>query len=103
MKIDIEQLNKKELIDLNRRIIQRLKFLEAARANSEMMKFSVGDKVIFQPSGDEHQTGVLVKYNKKTVTVITDQGERWNVSPDLLTKAEVPHSGEIRFNKHNCN
>jgi len=103
MGIDIEQLSEKELIDLNRRIIQRLKFLEAARANSEMIKFSVGDKVTFRPSGYEQQTGVLVKYNKKTVTVVTDQGERWNVSPTLLTKAEDSHSGKIRFDERNYN
>jgi hypothetical protein len=28
----------------------------------------------------------LVKYNKKTVTVITESGHKWNVSPHLLTK-----------------
>jgi hypothetical protein len=34
----------------------------------------------------------LVKYNQKTVTVITDDGQRWNVSPSFLSKAE-PHEG----------
>jgi hypothetical protein len=103
MEIDIEQLSEKELIDLNHRIIQRLRFLEAARANSEMIKFSVGDKVTFKPSGDKQQTGVLVKYNKKTVTVLTDQGVRWNVSPNLLTKTEGSQSEKMRFGKHNYN
>ena len=28
--------------------------------------------------------GVLTRYNKKTVTVITEGGERWNVAPGLL-------------------
>lgn len=103
MSIDIEQLSEKELIDLNHRIIQRLKFLEDARANGEMMKFSVGDKVIFHPSGHEQKTGVLVKYNKKTVTVITDQGEHWNVAPSLLTKAESLFPKGNRSNNHNYN
>ena len=30
----------------------------------------------------------LPYYNKKTVTVITDEGQRWNVSPSFLRKAE---------------
>jgi hypothetical protein len=30
---------------------------------------------------------MLTRYNKKTVTVITDSGEHWNVSPGLLRKA----------------
>lgn len=30
----------------------------------------------------------LVKYNKKTVTVITESGQKWNVSPHLLSKVK---------------
>jgi len=29
----------------------------------------------------------LTRYNKKTVTVITDSGEHWNVAPSVLHKA----------------
>jgi hypothetical protein len=32
---------------------------------------------------------VLTKYNKKTVTVITDNGEHWNVAPGLQTLAKA--------------
>jgi hypothetical protein len=31
---------------------------------------------------------MLTRYNKKTVTVITDDGQHWNVSPILLRKGE---------------
>jgi hypothetical protein len=31
--------------------------------------------------------GILIRYNRKTVTVITDAGQHWNVSPGLLRKA----------------
>ena len=34
----------------------------------------------------ETVSGVITRYNKKTVTVITDDGRRWNVSPGLLSK-----------------
>lgn len=30
----------------------------------------------------------MTRYNKKTVTVVTDAGQHWNVSPSLLTKVE---------------
>jgi len=86
MKIDIEKLSEKELIELNRRIIERLKFLESMHHHKKMMEFNVGDKVRFEPGGRDQQTGTLVKYNKKSVTVITENGERWNVSPHLLSK-----------------
>jgi hypothetical protein len=29
-------------------------------------------------------------YNRRSVTVITDDGHQWNVAPGLLTKAAAP-------------
>ena len=84
--IDIDQLSEKELIALNRRIVERLKFLEAMRCHTEMMMFKIGEKVWFESKGRRKIMGTLVKYNQKTVTVITEQGEHWNVSPHLLFK-----------------
>ena len=34
--------------------------------------------------------GVITRYNKKTVTVITDTGQRWNVAPQFLRHALEP-------------
>jgi hypothetical protein len=88
MKIDIDELSEKELIELNQRIVEKLKFLESVRRHKEMIDFNIGERVSFAPAGREKQFGVLVKYNIKTVTVVTDQGERWNVSPFLLSKVK---------------
>ena len=88
MKIDIDKLTEKELIDLNHRIVERLKFLESMRTHVEMMEFSVGEKVRFHSSGRQAAVGILVKYNKKTVTVLTEDGQKWNVSPQLLEKMD---------------
>ena len=85
-KIDINGLTEAELTDLNNRIVERLRFLHQARAHNRMLEFSVGDKVSFQPQGHDPLFGVLAKYNKKTVTVITENGQRWNVSPNLLRR-----------------
>ena len=87
-KIDIDRLTEAELIDLNNRVVERLRFLHQARAHSRMLEFSVGDRVSFQPEGREPLLGVLTRYNKKTVTVITEQGQRWNVSPGALRKVK---------------
>jgi hypothetical protein len=92
VKIDIDQLTEAELIELHHRIVERLRFLEQMRAHGTMLAFSIGERVTFTPEGRSHVTGMLVKYNKKTVTVITDDGQRWNVSPSFLSKA-VPHEG----------
>jgi len=29
--------------------------------------------------------GTLLKFNRKTVTVVTDNGQKWNISPHLLS------------------
>ena len=86
MTINIDNLTESELIDLNNRIVERLKFLAAMRAHIEMLEFRIGDRVSFQPDGHREVQGILAKYNRKTVTVITDDGQRWNVSPTLLRK-----------------
>ncbi len=88
MKIDIDSLNYDELVELNHKIVERLKFLDAMHIHKEMLQFSPGDQVSFVPPGREKQFGTLVKYNKKTVTVITDSGQKWNVSPHLLRKVK---------------
>ena len=89
MKINIDKLNEKELIELNHRIVERLKFLESAQRHQEMMEFNIGERVSFTPPGRETQFGILTKYNKKTVTVVTEHGQRWNVSPFLLSKVKT--------------
>lgn len=90
MKIDIDKLNEEELIDLNNRIVARLRFLNQMSAHSQMLDFRIGDRVTFQPEGRAPLFGVITRYNKKTVTVITDSGQHWNVAPGLLRKSAAP-------------
>jgi hypothetical protein len=87
MKIDIDKLTEPELIDLNHRIVARLRFLSQMRAHAEMLEFRIGDRVAFRPPGQGVIEGMLTRYNKKTVTVIADDGRQWNVSPTFLSKA----------------
>jgi len=94
-KINIDELTEAELIDLNHRIVERLKFLNQMHAHAHMLEFKIGDRVTFQPQGRSPVVGMLTRYNKKTVTVITDDGQRWNVSPNFLDKAESPGKPSI--------
>ena len=87
MEIDIDKLTEAELIDLNNRIVERLRLLHQMRAHAQMLEFKIGDRVSFQPEGRAVVEGMLTRYNRKTVTVITDSGERWNVVPRLLRRA----------------
>ena len=87
--INIDNLTEAELIDLNHRIVERLRFLDQLRAHAQMLTYRIGDRVRFQPAGRPQVVGMLVRYNRKSVTVITDDGQRWNVAPALLSKAEA--------------
>jgi len=77
MKIDIDKLTEAELVDLNNRIVERLRFLDQMRAHARMLEYKIGDRVSFRPDGHPIVAGVLTRYNKKTVTVIGDSGQRW--------------------------
>jgi len=90
MKVDIDRLTEDELIELNHRIVARLRLLHQMRAHAEMLEFKIGDRVIFQPPGQGQVEGMLTRYNKKTVTVIADDGRLWNVSPQLLSRVVSP-------------
>jgi hypothetical protein len=51
MMIDIDTLTEPELIDLNHRIVARLRLLNEVRAHAGMLEFRIGDRVGFQPPG----------------------------------------------------
>ena len=87
MTIDIDKLKEAELIDLNHRIVARLKFLQQMRAHASMLDFSIGERVSFQPDGHGVLRGIVAKYNRKSVTVIAETGQQWNVAPGFLCKA----------------
>lgn len=86
MRIDIDRLTEAELVDLNHRVVERLRFLNQMRAHAEMLEFRIGDRVTFQPEGRPSVVGMLTKYNRKSVTVITDDGQKWNVAPVFLKR-----------------
>ncbi len=83
MHINIDHLTEDELLALNRRVISRLKLIQQHNTLNSMIKFEVGQRVSFDPDG-RMRTGVLIKFNPKTVVVLTDDGQRWKVSPQLI-------------------
>jgi hypothetical protein len=88
MKIDIDKLSEAELADLNRRIVERLRFLDQMRAHASMLEFSVGDHISFEPGGEPTVLGIITRYNKKTVSVLSEDGRKWTVSPQYLRRVK---------------
>ena len=93
-KIDIDRLSEAELVDLHHRIVERLRFLEQMRAHARMLEFSIGDRVCFESVSHGLVEGILTRYNKRTVTVITDDRRQWNVTPGFLRRAARPDTVE---------
>ncbi len=86
MNIHLDRLTESELIDLNHRIVARLRMFAQLRAHTSMLEFKVGERVSFEAEDGRLITAMLVRYNKKTVSLVTDDGHRWNVSPALLKR-----------------
>lgn len=100
MRIDIDGLSEAELIDLNNRVVARLRLLAEMRAHATMLEFRIGDRVAFRPDGRPEVVGTLTRYNRKSVTVITEAGERWNVTPSALRRVEsVASERPVRLRK----
>jgi hypothetical protein len=98
--IDIDRLSEPELIDLNRRIVERLRIVQTLRSHQQMMRFSVGQRVRFEPPGHGVLAGMITRYNRKTVTVITEDGGQWNVAPTLLRVANAVGADVIEMPAH---
>ena len=95
MAIDIDKLTEPELVDLNHRIVARLKLIQHMRAHQSMLNFSLGERVSFQPNGHPVLFAVITKYNRKSVTVITEGGQSWTVAPTFLRKLKPVHEADV--------
>lgn len=89
MSIDIDRLGEAELVDLNNRVVERLRFIRQAHAHLAMLEFGIGELVSFDPDGRGSVEGVIVRYNRKSVTLVTPEGQQWRVSPGFLRKVEA--------------
>ena len=90
MGFDITKLSEAELIELNRRIVERLRLMRSAKNLTQLARFSVGMMVEFDAEDGRTITGTVARLNQKTATVITAAG-RWRVSPSFLRPAPAAH------------
>ena len=81
----VRRMNEEDLRFLNRLIVERLKLMGQARSTAMLSRFSVGDRVGFPSTSGERKLGVIIRLNKKTASIATDDGQHWNVHPGFLT------------------
>lgn len=80
----IRNMKEDDLRFLNARIVERLKLIAQARSTVEMSRFSVGQRVGFPDHDGKTLEGAIIRLNKKTVSIVTEGGQQWNVSPGLV-------------------
>lgn len=80
----IKRLGEEDLLFLNQLIVERLRLIAQARATTLMTDFTKGDRVSFWAPDGRKLEGTVLRLNKKTVSVVTDDNHQWNVSPALL-------------------
>jgi hypothetical protein len=88
MLIDLTKLSEDELIELNRRIVERLQLIRSAKSLRQLAKFSVGMVVEFHTDDGRRMSGTVARLNRRTVTIVTASG-RWRVSPSLLRAVDA--------------
>lgn len=85
MSIDLDDLTREELEELNHRVVERLKYLDTVMAQQAMMTLNLGTQVSFESSTRGRMFGTVIKFNRKTVVVLTEDRHQWRVPPDILT------------------
>jgi len=82
--IDIDLMNMAELEELQDRIHDRMKLMINMRAHQSMMAHNLGDKVCFDAGERGYQVGTLIKFNRKTVNVVAEDGRQWRIPPHII-------------------
>jgi hypothetical protein len=80
----LDRLTEEELVQLNHVIVERLRLMRQIRSHGQMMNFRIGQRVRFTTASGEIIRGVISRYNRKSVTIVSDLRSQWRVSPALI-------------------
>lgn len=78
-------LGEEQLRLLNGLVVERLKLLHKARDLCSLAQFQPMDRAFFLHDG-RRIVGTITRLNRRTVSLVADDGRHWKVSPDFLTK-----------------
>ncbi|MBU0722904.1 hypothetical protein KJ973_01480 [Patescibacteria group bacterium] len=81
----LNRLSENDLRLLNRMVVERLKLYHKVSDLKNLAKFNLMDKVSFQHN-NQYISGVVLKLNRRSVTIRATDGHRWNVAPSFLTR-----------------
>lgn len=84
----LRHMSEEDLRYLNRMVVDRLNLLAQAHSTVALAQFAEGDRVNFTTSDGCVKHGFVMRLNKKTASLRTDDGQHWKVSPALLRKGQ---------------
>lgn len=82
----LRNMSEEDLLYLNRMVVERLNLLAQAKSTVQLAQFAEGDRVSFTDNNGTLKHGRVIRLNKKTVSLVTDDGHHWKVSPGFLRK-----------------
>jgi hypothetical protein len=82
----LRHMGEQDLLFLNRMVVERLNLLAQARSTVQLAQFAVGDRVEFTANDGSIKRATVLRLNKKTTSLLTDDAQNWNVSPAMLRK-----------------
>lgn len=92
--ISIDHLTEPELRELHGRIVDRLRLFIEVRQRLAVGRFRVGQRVVFLSASEDLVRGTIARLNRKSVTLLGDDGMQWRVSPSLLMPADTHEAHE---------
>jgi hypothetical protein len=93
----LEDLNIDELCALNRIVVETIKSRRDAELSVASFDFDKGDCVSFIDEKEIKRYGVVLKRNKKTVTVVTKELYSFNVPGTYLTHEKKPSKALLKL------
>ena len=80
----IEDMTVEQLLELNRVICDRIDYLRAKQDQNVLAQIHVGNQVSFK-TNEGTVFGIVIRRNRKTVIVLTEDNRQWKLPPGALT------------------
>ncbi len=71
----LRHMGEEDLLFLNRMVVERLNLLAQARSTVQLAQFAEGDRVEFTTQDGSVKRAVVVRLNKKTASLRTDDAQ----------------------------
>lgn len=80
----IDDMTIEQLLELNHIICERIDYLRAKQDQNVLAQIHIGNQVSFK-TNEGTIFGVVIKKNRKTVVVLSEDKRRWKLPPGMLT------------------